>query len=69
MSNVFFTDYRYLTIAVIAAVLLFTMLIYRHGTGHGVGHFLNVHEGKMLLFLRTQYFDDAAKAHKASAPA
>lgn len=24
-------------------------LDYRHGTGHGVGHFLNVHEGFFLL--------------------
>jgi Xaa-Pro aminopeptidase len=23
---------------------------YRHGTGHGVGHFLNVHEGKSGSF-------------------
>jgi Xaa-Pro aminopeptidase len=23
-------------------------LDYRHGTGHGVGHFLNVHEGYCL---------------------
>lgn len=24
-------------------------LNYQHGTGHGVGHFLNVHEGPMLV--------------------
>lgn len=24
-------------------------LDFRHGTGHGVGHYLNVHEGKMFL--------------------
>ena len=24
-------------------------LDYRHGTGHGIGHFLNVHEGSFSL--------------------
>ncbi|KAG4080277.1 hypothetical protein HA402_010769 [Bradysia odoriphaga] len=31
-------------------------LDYRHGTGHGVGHFLNVHEGPMSIHYR--YFAD-----------
>jgi len=31
----------------IIAVPLFVMSACRHGTGHGVGHFLNVHEGKI----------------------
>lgn len=25
-------------------------LDYRHGTGHGIGHFLNVHEGKLFSY-------------------
>lgn len=27
-------------------------LDYLHGTGHGVGHFLNVHEGPILISFR-----------------
>lgn len=32
-------------------------LDYRHGTGHGVGSFLNVHEGPMGIGTRKQYAD------------
>lgn len=32
-------------------------LDYRHGTGHGVGHFLNVHEGPMGIGSRIAYND------------
>ncbi|BGP42998.1 hypothetical protein JCM10449v2_007013 [Rhodotorula kratochvilovae] len=32
-------------------------LDYRHGTGHGVGHFLNVHEGPMGIGTRIAYND------------
>lgn len=32
-------------------------LDYRHGTGHGVGSFLNVHEGPMGIGTRPQYAD------------
>jgi Xaa-Pro aminopeptidase len=32
-------------------------LDYRHGTGHGVGSFLNVHEGPMGIGTRVQYAD------------
>ncbi|TNY17118.1 Creatinase/aminopeptidase [Rhodotorula diobovata] len=32
-------------------------LDYRHGTGHGVGHFLNVHEGPMGIGTRVAYND------------
>jgi hypothetical protein len=31
----------------------FMMLACRHGTGHGIGHFLNVHEGKMCSLSET----------------
>lgn len=26
-------------------------LDYRHGTGHGIGHFLNVHEGERMSYI------------------
>ncbi|KAI1367821.1 aminopeptidase-like protein [Xylaria arbuscula] len=32
-------------------------LDYRHGTGHGVGSFLNVHEGPIGIGTRAQYFE------------
>jgi Xaa-Pro aminopeptidase len=32
-------------------------LDFRHGTGHGVGHFLNVHEGPHGIGLRVYYND------------
>lgn len=32
-------------------------LDYRHGTGHGVGHFLNVHEGPQGIGSRPEYGD------------
>lgn len=34
-------------------------LDYRHGTGHGVGHFLNVHEGPHYISFRSGGPDDA----------
>lgn len=34
-----------------------TGLDYRHGTGHGVGHFLNVHEGPQGIGMRSEYND------------
>jgi len=34
---------------------------YRHGTGHGVGSFLNVHEGPQGIGMRPEYNTDAAK--------
>lgn len=34
---------------------------YRHGTGHGVGHFLNVHEGPQGLGKRITYNDSELK--------
>ncbi|KAG8853749.1 hypothetical protein FRB96_008003 [Tulasnella sp. 330] len=36
-------------------------LDYRHGTGHGVGHFLNVHEGPQGIGMRITYNDTALK--------
>jgi len=36
-------------------------LDYRHGTGHGVGHFLNVHEGPQGIGMRIVYNDIALK--------
>ncbi|OAX39695.1 Creatinase/aminopeptidase [Rhizopogon vinicolor AM-OR11-026] len=35
---------------------------YRHGTGHGVGHFLNVHEGPQGIGTRIGYNDTPLKA-------
>lgn len=32
-------------------------LDYRHGTGHGVGSFLNVHEGPQAIGTRVAYAD------------
>jgi len=32
-------------------------LDFRHGTGHGVGHFLNVHEGPHGIGTRVAYND------------
>lgn len=32
-------------------------LDYQHGTGHGIGHFLNVHEGPMGISYKA-YADD-----------
>jgi len=37
-------------------------LDYRHGTGHGVGHFLNVHEGPQGIGTRIAYNDTVLKA-------
>ncbi|OCH85295.1 Creatinase/aminopeptidase [Obba rivulosa] len=37
-------------------------LDYRHGTGHGVGHFLNVHEGPHGIGVRIAYNSTALKA-------
>ncbi|PFH45881.1 hypothetical protein AMATHDRAFT_70981 [Amanita thiersii Skay4041] len=37
-------------------------LDYRHGTGHGVGHFLNVHEGPHGIGVRIAYNSAAMKA-------
>ncbi|KII91342.1 hypothetical protein PLICRDRAFT_38090 [Plicaturopsis crispa FD-325 SS-3] len=37
-------------------------LDYRHGTGHGVGHFLNVHEGPHGIGTRIAYNNTALKA-------
>ncbi|KAI0084760.1 Creatinase/aminopeptidase [Irpex rosettiformis] len=37
-------------------------LDYRHGTGHGVGHFLNVHEGPHGIGVRIAYNNTALKA-------
>lgn len=37
-------------------------LDYRHGTGHGVGSFLNVHEGPIGIGTRKQYIDVALAA-------
>jgi len=37
-------------------------LDYRHGTGHGVGHFLNVHEGPHGIGVRIEYNDTALKS-------
>ncbi|EAU82877.1 aminopeptidase P [Coprinopsis cinerea okayama7 len=37
-------------------------LDYRHGTGHGVGHFLNVHEGPQGIGVRIAYNNTALKA-------
>lgn len=34
---------------------------YRHGTGHGVGHFLNVHEGPQGIGMRVAYNDTPLK--------
>ncbi|KAK4190429.1 putative Xaa-Pro aminopeptidase 1 [Podospora australis] len=39
-----------------------TGLDYRHGTGHGVGSFLNVHEGPIGIGTRKQYIDVALAA-------
>ncbi|KAF8309007.1 Creatinase/aminopeptidase [Clavulina sp. PMI_390] len=36
-------------------------LDYRHGTGHGVGHFLNVHEGPQGIGTRIAYNDTSLK--------
>jgi len=36
-------------------------LDYRHGTGHGVGHFLNVHEGPHQISFRARAFESALK--------
>lgn len=36
-------------------------LDYRHGTGHGVGHFLNVHEGPQGIGMRIIYNDTPLK--------
>lgn len=33
-----------------------------HGTGHGVGHFLNVHEGPQGIGTRVAYNNTALKA-------
>ncbi|KLO14007.1 Creatinase/aminopeptidase [Schizopora paradoxa] len=37
-------------------------LDYRHGTGHGVGHFLNVHEGPHGIGVRIEYNDTSLKS-------
>ncbi|KIM78225.1 hypothetical protein PILCRDRAFT_98456 [Piloderma croceum F 1598] len=37
-------------------------LDYRHGTGHGVGHYLNVHEGPQGIGIRIVYNDTSLKA-------
>ncbi|KAK7683444.1 hypothetical protein QCA50_013276 [Cerrena zonata] len=37
-------------------------LDYRHGTGHGVGHFLNVHEGPHGIGVRIAYNNTALKS-------
>jgi Xaa-Pro aminopeptidase len=37
-------------------------LDYRHGTGHGVGHFLSVHEGPQGMGTRISYNDTPLKA-------
>jgi len=37
-------------------------LDYRHGTGHGVGHFLNVHEGPHGIGVRIAYNNSALKS-------
>lgn len=37
-------------------------LDYRHGTGHGVGHFLNVHEGPHGIGIRIAYNDFPLKS-------
>lgn len=37
-------------------------LDYRHGTGHGVGSYLNVHEGPMGIGVRPAYKDHNLKA-------
>ncbi|KAH8102236.1 Creatinase/aminopeptidase [Cristinia sonorae] len=37
-------------------------LDYRHGTGHGVGHFLNVHEGPQGIGMRIVYNSSPLKA-------
>lgn len=37
-------------------------LDYRHGTGHGVGSFLNVHEGPIGVGTRVQYTEVALSA-------
>ncbi|CAL1708592.1 unnamed protein product [Somion occarium] len=37
-------------------------LDYRHGTGHGVGHFLNVHEGPQGIGVRIAYNSTALKS-------
>lgn len=39
-----------------------TGLDYRHGTGHGVGSYLNVHEGPIGIGTRKQYADVALAA-------
>ncbi|GAA5857392.1 hypothetical protein JCM9279_004708 [Rhodotorula babjevae] len=39
-------------------------LDYRHGTGHGVGHFLNVHEGPMGIGTRVAYNDVKLEPHQ-----
>ncbi|KAJ2913800.1 hypothetical protein MD484_g6609, partial [Candolleomyces efflorescens] len=36
-------------------------LDYRHGTGHGVGHFLNIHEGPQGIGIRIVYHDTPLK--------
>jgi Xaa-Pro aminopeptidase len=36
-------------------------LDYRHGTGHGVGHFLNVHEGPAGIGTRKAYDEYSVK--------
>jgi len=38
-------------------------LDYRHGTGHGVGHFLNVHEGPHQISFRARAFESPIKEH------
>jgi len=37
-------------------------LDYRHGTGHGVGHYLNVHEGPQGIGIKIAHNDTALKA-------
>lgn len=44
IQNLFFTGH---TLDVLSRVPLWKYgLDYRHGTGHGIGSYLNVHEGK-----------------------
>jgi len=38
-------------------------LEYRHGTGHGVGHFLNVHEGPAGFSIRPRSYTDGIREH------
>jgi len=38
-------------------------LDFRHGTGHGVGHFLNVHEGPHQISFRARAFEAPIKEH------